>query len=119
MKNDRYEKKIAELESDLQLALDQINVLRAEKETLKTKLLSEAENLNRSLIVFLSDVYQKLAKVQTGILENLNRLNIETSKTQKVKMNESIKVLRDALISTNLIADNSGAIELEGEDNEE
>ena len=103
MNDKKYEKKIAELEDDLQFATNQIDVLRSDKELLRTQLLSEQENFHRSLIVWLSDVYQKLANVQTGILENLNKLNLETAKTQKKKVTASIRALKEALEKTNAI----------------
>ncbi len=98
MKNEKYEKHIAEVEADLDMLRDENARLKDQARVADLKAIRERGKYLQGLSGFLTKLYGELGKIQHDVMRNLNHINsitLEDQESRTATIVNELKLLTD------------------------
>lgn len=98
MKNEKYEKHIAEIEQDLDMLREENARLKDQARVADLKAIRERGKYLQGLSGFLTKLYGELGKIQHDVMRNLNNINsitLEDQESRTATIVNELKLLTD------------------------
>lgn len=88
-----YERKIASLEEELEMARSEARGLKEGAALAKAEVIATQEKHVKELIAFMSALYTQLGKIQQDLLSHLASLNSRSTSLSQAKLETTLKAL--------------------------